>query len=159
MCEFISWVEKGGKVYFLTGKKIFHTQKGKKLQEWSGSSDDYSGHGAIRYYYGLEQDEGINKECTNFATPTNFPAVIAHSIKKGDMRGLGLGKLLLSKPAWAEYEKVRQQAWAECEKVQQQAFAEYKKAWQQAQAEYEKVEQPAFWDLFAFPENRVPKWR
>ena len=47
------------------------------------------------------------------------------------------------KPAWAEYEKIRQQALAEYEKIQQPAWAEYRKIQQPALAEYEKIEQQA----------------
>jgi len=170
MCEFVSWIEKGDKVYFLTGEQVFNTRKGEALQKWCGSPDDYIGHGAIRHYYGLEQDEGTNKECTNFSTPKNFPSVISEAIKNGKMRGLAIELQLLTKPAFAEYAKVKQQAYAEYKKVEQQAyaeykkvkqqaFAEYKKVEQQAFAEYKKVEQPAFWDIFSDPKNRKRGWR
>ena len=103
MCEFMSWVEKGNKVYFLTDKQIHETAKGKELQEWSKSSDDLPGHGAIRYFYGLEQEEGINKECTDFSSPTNFPARIAKAIKGGKMRGLGTARGLLTNKVDAKW--------------------------------------------------------
>ena len=144
MCEFVSWIEKGGKVLFLTGKQVFETKKGENLRKWTGSVDDYTGHGAIRYYYGLEQDEGINKELTTFATTEGFPDVIIRAIKRGDMRGLAMEEELLSQQARAECKKVEQQAFAEYEKVEQQAWAEYEKVEQQTRAEYEKVRQQAF---------------
>ena len=148
MCEFVSWVEKGVKVYFLTGKQVFGTKKGEKLREWSGSADDYIGHGAIRYYYGLEQDEGVNRECVNFTKPSNFPDVIARAIKSGDMSGLAIAPMLLSKPAWAEYYKIRQTA-----------LAEYYKIRQTARAEYDKIEQTAFWSLFGVEKYRLLAWQ
>jgi hypothetical protein len=144
MCEFVSWIEKGNKVLFLTHDLIFNTDKGKKLQDWCRNGDDYTGHGAIRYYFGLEQDEGTCRECTNFSTPKNFPKVIVKAIKNGGMRGLGEPSHLLTKQAWAKYQKVRQPAWAEYEKAQQQAWAEYEKVERPAWAEYYKVRQPAW---------------
>ena len=64
------------------------------------------------------------------------------------MRGLGLPRELLSKSAWAEYEK-----------IQQPALAEYRKIQQPALAEYNKILQPAFWDLFADVKNRSEAWK
>jgi len=181
MCEFVSWVELDNKIHFLTAKQIFGTLRGKELQRFCGNSDDYTGHGAIRHYYKIAQHSGINGECTDFSKPDNFPAEIVRAIKDGKFRGLAIPEELLTQQAraeyekvrqparaeykkvgqqaWAEYEKVEQQAWAEYEKVKQQARAEYEKVRQQAWAEYKKVGQPAFWDLFAIPENRNPRWR
>ncbi len=136
MCEFISFIKKGKKIYFLDYDKIYNTEKGRLLQKET-SKDDYIGHGAIRFYYGLEQDEGKNCECTDFSTPKNFPNEIVIAIKEGRFRGMATPGELLTQPALAEYEKVEQPAWAE----------------------YEKVRQTAFWDLFAIPENRNPEWR
>jgi hypothetical protein len=144
MCEFISWKEYHGKIYFLTADQIFNTPRGKELQAHT-SREDWVGHGAIAFYYNLPEGELVrNCECTDFSTPDNFPEVIAAAIRNGEFRGLGTPEGLLSKPAWAEYEKVRQPAWAEYEKVQQPALAEYEKVQQAALAEYEKVQQAAW---------------
>ncbi len=89
MCEFVSWIEKKEgdkvKVYFLTGKQIFASPRGEAFRKWSGNQDDYTGHGAIRFYYDFEGGE--NKECTDFSMPDNFPDVIVRAIKRGDMAG------------------------------------------------------------------------
>jgi len=181
MCEFISWVKKRGKVYFVTGEQLFSEKGQAWVKEHGVSNDDLCGHGTIRLWHGIDNGDGQDEECTNFSTPAAFPDVIVKAIKDDKMRGLGTPKGLLSEPAWAEYkkvqqqawaeykkvkqqalaeyEKVKQQAWAEYEKVEQPALAEYKKVQQQAWAEYKKVEQPAFWNLFAIPENRSPLWR
>jgi len=135
MCEFISWVEKRGKVYFLTGKELFHSKKGQQFLK-TISLDDSCGHGTIRAYYGIDAGDGVDRECTDFSNPSNFPPMIVKAIKDGDMRGLGIDEDLLTKQAWAEYEKVRQPALAE----------------------YKKVKQQAFWDLFANPRNRNELW-
>jgi hypothetical protein len=141
MCEFISWIEKGNAVLFLTGEDVFHTKKGKELQKYCGSNRDYTGHGAIGYFYANEDGKlmrgGTENGCTDFSTPDNFPPEIVKAIKLGQMRGLGIAPQLLTKPAWAEYDKVKQTAWAE----------------------YEKVKQTAFWDLFKVKKNRVEAWR
>ena len=154
MCDFVSWIEKDKKVYFLTHDLVYNTKKGRKLREWSGSSDDYCGHGAIRFYFGMEQDEGRDKEYTDFKMPDRFPDVIVNAIKNEEMRGLGQSSDLLTAKAraeyakvcdqaMAEYDKVCDQARAECAKVYNQARAEYNKVCDQARAEYDKVYNPA----------------
>ena len=152
MCEFVSWIEIGvegnKKAYFLTAEQIFNTPQGKKLREHCRAEEDYKGHGAIRHYYKLGEREGINKECTDFSTPDNFPEEIVTALKAGEFRGMARPQRLLTKKAMAEYDKVAEQAWAEYDKMGEQAWAEYNKA----------VEQ-AFWDLFMKPENRVKSWR
>ena len=158
MCEFLSWIEKGDKVYFLTGKQVYDTPKGKALKEWSQNiEDDKTGHGAIRFYYNIVGGE--DKECSDFSTPDNFPPVIAKAIKVEKMRRMGISKQLLTQQAWAEYKKIEQPAGAEYDKIRQQAWAEYDKIRQQALAEYNKIRQQAFWDFFAVIENRNPAWR
>ena len=154
MCEFISWVEKEGEIYFLTGKQVYDSPKGKALQEWSQNiEEDKVGHGAIRFYYDLEG--GINRECIDFSNPTNFPTKIALAIKAGDMRDMGIAPQLLTQQALAEYNRVEKQAlaeykmvekqvWAEYQRVAQQALAEYKRVVQQASAEYKRVRHQAW---------------
>jgi len=159
MCEFISWIEKGDKVYFLTGKQVFETKKGKEVIQKQCGVEDYIGHGAIRLYYGLEQDEGKNRECNCFTKPDNFPSPIIRAIKRGDMRGMGEPEGLLTAPAEKAYQEAKATAW----KAYHEATAPAEKAYQEATAPAEKAYQEAtataFWDLFAIPENRNPAWR
>lgn len=174
MCTFLSAVKtksKGeDKWYFLTHHLIHNTPRGELIQKQFPGSDELIGHAAIRAYFQLRDGKCENWECSDFSTPDNFPAVIVKAIKRGNFRGFGTPKGLLSQPAAAEYEKATQQAWAEYKKATQQAWAEYEKAtqlaaaeclkaFQQAWAEYEKAKEPAFWDLFASPENRNPAWK
>ncbi len=178
MCEFMSWVEKGDKVYFLTREQI-DSPLGETLKRRFPGTGELTGHAAIRAYYDLEN--GKNMECTDFSTPDNFPDTLVTAIKEGQFRGFGTPTALLSEPAWAEYDKIQKQAtaeydkihqlaWAEYEKIRQLALAEYEKicqlAWaeyekicHQARAEYNKICHQAFWDLFAIPENRAKAWR
>mgnify|MGYP001569069137 FL=1 len=181
MCEFISWKEfDEGVVLFLTARDMYHTQRGKELQVFSGSQDDLIGHGAIDFFFDLKS-KGKDKECTDFSTPDNFPPAIVKAIKAGEFRGLGVAKELLIPLAWAKYEKVKTSAWMEYEKVRVSAMAEYEKvkdlaqvehekvealAWAEyekvktpAQEEYEKVKNKTFWDLFAVTENCAKNWR
>ena len=143
MCDFVSWIESDGQVLFLTGRDIFEGPKGRELRDYCKSKDDYVGHGAIRHFYGLSDNTGANKECTNFRSPDNFPPEIAKAIKNGQMRGLGTPCDLLVQAAWAEYVKVVQAAWAEYDLLVQPAWAEYVKVVQPAGAEYDKVVQAA----------------
>ena len=167
MCEFVSWVEKGKKVYFLT-TPLIESEKGSVLLK--NCREDIAGHGAIRLFYGLEQDEGTNKECVDFSSPANFPAAIVEAIKSGEMRGLGTPEGLLTPKAWAQYLVVKQTAWAQYEAVEQTAWAQYlvvkppalaqyKAVERTAWAQYKAVEQTAFWDLFADPQNRAEVWK
>ena len=170
MCEFISWKEfDEGDVLFLTAKDIYHTQRGKELQEHSGSKDDLIGHGAIDFYHDLK-GKGKNKECIDFSSPDNFPPAIVKAIKAGEFRGLGVAEELLTPSAWAEYERVKASAWAEYERVKASALAEYERVKASALAEYERVEastwaeyerveNKTFWDLFAITKNRAKNWR
>jgi hypothetical protein len=145
MCEFISWIEtkdKGKKtVFFLTGKQVFHTKRGKELRNYTKNYGDLVGHGAIRWYYELKYNVGTNKECTDFYSPENFPEDIVSAIKNGDMRGMGTPEGLLAKAACAEWDK----ACAECDKARAEwnkACAEWDKAcaeWNKACAEWNKA--------------------
>ncbi len=128
MCQFLSWIEKGDKVLFLTENQVYHTKQGKLLKEWCNDYD-LIGHGAIRFYYGLEQDEGKNKECTDFSTPSPFPAKIVKAIKGGQFKGFPFPLVLLNKPLYDRYEADR------------------------------KALDDRYWDLFAIPENRSEAWK
>jgi len=180
MCEFISWVEKRDKLYFVTGKQLFETKKGQEFIK-TISSDDYCGHGTIRDWYHIDAGDGIDRECADFSMTDNFPNKIVEAIKDGSMRGLGMSEQLLTpktlaeykkirqsasdeydrirQSAWDEYKKIRQSASDEYDRIRQSASDEYERIEQSAWAEYEKMRQSAFWDLFAIPENRNPAWR
>ena len=104
MCEFISWINKDSKAIFLTGDDVFKTKRGRELQKYSKDPDDWLGHGAIRWYYNFKG--GVDKECTDFSSPDNFPSDIITAIKSGKMRRLGIAKDLLTISALAEYHKI-----------------------------------------------------
>jgi len=182
MCEFVSWVEKGQSVYFLTGKDLLETDRGREYREWNSGAhavDDYTGHGAIRWYHKLEG--GVDRECSDFSSPANFPSQIAEAIKRGLYRGLGHPQELLAQPALSdyhritqpalseyqritqpalsEYQRIRRAAYADYHRITQPAYADYHRIRQAALSDYHRIEQAAFWDLFAVMENRNPNWR
>ena len=104
MCQFVSWIKKGDKVYFLTARQIFETTRGKQLQKWCSNPDDYVGHEAIRFYYRIAEGAGDDGECSDFSTPDNFPSEIVKAIKEGKLRGLGqTPEGLLAPPAYKDY--------------------------------------------------------
>jgi F0F1-type ATP synthase membrane subunit b/b' len=140
MCDFISYIEKGPKVLFLTNHLIYHTEKGTLLQK-QASEDDLNGHGAIRFYFGLDSSEGKERECTDFSDSKNFPAAIVKAVKNGEMRGLTSNppEGMLTPKARVEYDKVVDSARAEYDKVVDPARAEYDKVVDPASAEYDKV--------------------
>ena len=157
MCEFISWIEYKDEFLYLTSKDL-ETSKGRKLYKDVGV-EDIKGHGAIRKFFNLGQKEGINMECEDFSVPENFPKDIVRDIKKGLFAGFGIAEKLLTKPAWADYKKIKQSAWADCKKIQQPAQANYKKIEQSAWADYKKIKQSAFWELVKIKANRVKAWQ
>ncbi len=83
MGEFISWYEElSGKVHFLTDADW------PKAQALSINAEDFLGHGAIAAIRGWKVDNrpvGKKRECTDFSTPANFPAVIVAALKAGQM--------------------------------------------------------------------------
>ena len=134
MCEFMSWVEKGEKVYFLTPAMIQDTPKGQAWLKYEGDKtdnweDDQKGHGAIRWFFDLQNREGEEHECTDFSSPANFPTEIVKAIKAGEFRGYVFPFGLLSAPLDADYQAKRDALDAD------------------------------MWDLFSKPENRVEVWK
>ena len=169
MCEFLSWIEKDGNVYYLTYRDIYNTKRGKELRDYCKNKDDYIGHGAIRHYYDNFVG-GKKRECTDFSTPNRFPTEIVSAVKKGEFRGLRTPVELLSAEgrkvydaATAEAQKVYYAATAEPQKVYDAVMAEPQKVYDAATAEAQKVYYAAidkeFWDLFKVKKNRNPLWR
>ncbi len=159
MCEFVSWIEEGGKVFFLTGNQVFHTAKGHKLQAHCGSRDDLGGHGAIRLYFGLPTAFGENKECDDFSTPANFPPEIAEAIKSGAMRSMDIAPALLTQPAMAEYQRAVEPAWAEYRRIEGAAQAEYQRAVEPALADYERVKEPTLAEYQRVKESALAEYQ
>lgn len=173
MCKFISWKEvetdKGKEILFLTAYDIFSTKRGRQLQKHT-TPDDFVGHGAIAFFYEIDPAKGINRECTDFSDPKYFPDEIVAAVKAGKFRGLGNPEGLLTATAWKAYQEAEAPAWkayreaeATAEKAYQEATAPAETAYQEAEATAWKACQEAtataFWDLFADPKNRNPKWR
>lgn len=129
MCEFVSYIEKNDHVYFLTRELIYNTPRG-DIVRTQCSEDDMPGHGAIRLYFDLSQNEGRNIEITDFSSPNNFPDAIAKAIKNGEFRGLvPIPSKLLRKPLKDKY-----------------------------RADVKPLDDK-YWNLFAIPENRTPAWK
>ena len=158
MCDFISWIEKDGQVYYLTYRDIYNTRRGKELRNHCMSKDDLSGHGAIRYYYD-NFTGGAEKECTDFTTPANFPPEIVEDIKAGKFRGLGINKELLTAPALKLYEETEAQALKLYKETKAPAWKLYEETEAQAWKLYEETKAQAFWDIFKIVKNRKKLWR
>ena len=151
MCEFISWVERRNKVYFLTGEQLFNTDKGKALLK-TISLDDLCGHGTIRAYYGIDAGDGVDRECTDFTKPGKFPPQIVTAIKEGKMNGLGaFPKGLLLKPLADKH-------WADRKSLDDKHRADLKPLDDRYQADLKSL-YDKYWELFTNPENRVEVWR
>ena len=82
MCDFISWVEKDGKLYYLTDAEVFSPKGRKRLQ---GCRDnDFIGHGAIRKFFGIGNVRGVDREERRFWDGAFIPKEIAAKIKNFD---------------------------------------------------------------------------
>ena len=143
MCEFISWIEKENKVYYLTSADLA-SKRGKQLIHHCQNNDDLTGHGAIRWFYG-EFKGGIDKECTDFTSPNNFPVEIVADIKAGKFKGMGICLATLNEWGLRKYNKIIYPAYAKYEKVEQSALAEYEKIIQPSYAKYEKTKQSTYY--------------
>ena len=180
MCEFISWIEDGKEIYFLTCNDL-NTKEGrelvKELKESKSFYDDISGHGAIRKYFNLKSNQGTNKECSDFSNPNNFPPQIIKQIKNGNMQIISQGSdtfdnvafLLLTDqalveykkikdPALVEYNKIKDPALVEYNKIKDPALVEYKKIKAQALAEYKKITDPALVECNKIKEQALAEY-
>src|SRR4030042_6604130 len=122
MCEFVSWKETREGVIFLTNKDLTPKKFGEYKKYNKGWRRDLPGHGAITYFTGI--GEGIQRECTDFSSPDNFPPEIVKAIKEGRLSQIGYNIELLNDEGKAEYQKIDQSALAEYEKIRQSALAE-----------------------------------
>ena len=168
MCEFVSWIEYEGGVYFLDNATIAdRLDEYKKFnKEWR---EDLPGHGAIQWWYPELKGKGVHKECTS-SSIVGYPKEVAEAIKTGRMSLVGYNIDLLNnkgieeyrkikQPALEEYKKIEQTAWEEYKKIKQPALEEYEKIKQTALEEYEKIKQTAFWSVFSKKCNRLKDWR
>ena len=177
MCEFISWKEikcpdGSTQILFLTHNDIYNTKRGRELQKHT-SKDDFVGHGAIAFYYEIDPDKGINRECTDFSTPDNFPPQIVDAIKSGCMAGLCDPNdciQLLNPRQQKYYEAKRDALYADYKAKRAPLDADYEAKRAPLDADYEAKLAPLyadykakcdelFWKLFSKPQNRNPKWR
>ena len=177
MCEYISWKEMpDGSCRFLTNKMLYHTRQGAELRRHNPDCpEDWLGHGAIDFYYEDKRDSGIQRECTDFYTPNNFPSVIVEAIKAGEMElpGVVFPEGLLKAPLSADYRKKRDALDADYRKKRAALYADYRKKRDALYADYEKKLAALYadyrkklaplyaemWKLFANPRNRSKAWK
>ena len=163
MCVFLSWIEKGGKVYFLTPNQIFNTPAGEILRKQIGSEkvEDYFGHEAIRKYYG-DFVNGVEKECSDFFDPANFPNVISTSIKKGEFKGYPFPMGLVNKPLddkyWADCKPLDDKYRADLKSLADKYWADLKSLSEKHSADLKSLAEK-HWELFLIPKNRSTNWR
>jgi hypothetical protein len=172
MCEFVSWKNYDGTLWFLTDDIIAPRLEEFKLYnpEWR---EDLPGHWAIEWFFYLPEHCGRNKECTDFSSPSNFPPEIVREIKQGKMTygKFSVGLLLPTLDAdyeakrvaldaddrakWdaldADYEAKRVALDAELWAKRVALDAELWAKWDALDAE--------MWALFSKPENRAEAWR
>ncbi len=82
MCDFISWIEKGDALLYLTDSEIF-SARGRKMSN-ACKDNDFIGHGAIRKFYGVSPENGIEKEIRDFWNTEKLPSELAEQAKEFD---------------------------------------------------------------------------
>ena len=143
MCDFISWIEKDGKLYYLTTEDI-ESKRGKEYRDYNPNADDIKGHGAIRWFYNLKG--GKEKECTDFTTPKGFPREIQKAIIQGKFRR-SFGPVpagLLIAPLYADYEAKRAPLDADYKAKRDALYADYKAKRAPLYADYEAKIAPLY---------------
>ena len=183
MCEFISWIERRDRIYFLTGDQLFRSKKGDEFRR-TISPDDYCGHGTIRDWYGIDSGDGIDKECSDFSSPANFPHQIVEAIKSNKLRGFPMPQGLLRKPLdydykakwklldddyWAKLKPIDDDYWAKRKPIDDDYKAKLKLLdddyWAKRKPlddDYWAKRKPIdddYWALFMSPENRAEVWK
>ena len=150
MCEFVSWKEYDGHVYFLTDRDL-ETKAGAKLL-LSEVYDDLCGHGAIEAFWPELKNKGKNCECVDFSSPKNFPKEIAAAIKKGKLFRIGRSGKLLTKKGKKAWQEAKVQTYKAYQADMAQAYKVYQvdKAWYEATAQ-------AF--LRVFKRHKIAAWR
>lgn len=148
MCKFISWIEKDNVVYYLNDNCL-KDKKGRQLKKHISKEfyNDIKGHGAIRYYYDMPYNIGINKEYTGINI-IQYPEEIIKDIKACKFRDIGFNVDFLAKSARKKYEAIEQSAWKKYEAIEQPALEKY-----------EAIKQKTFWDLFQDNKNRIKELR
>ena len=142
MCEFVSWVEYGDKLYYLTAN-LLNTKEGRALKKHLGTAyaEDIKGHGAIEHYFGIK---GKHRECTDFSSPNNFPAEIVKAMESGAFRGIGIpdASQVLTKKAYTDYESKRASLDADYESKCAALYADYQSKRAPLYADYESKRAP-----------------
>ena len=148
MCNPISFIKRDGQLLYLRGSDL-ETRRGRATVAYCQNPEDLCGHGAIRYFYGREAEDGtitpfsggVDREVTDFSSPDNFPPEIVTDIKRGAFRGVFTPpRGILRAPLYADYEAKRATL-----------NADYRAKRDVLDAET--------WALFADPDNRVEAWR
>ena len=181
MCEFVSWVEHGDKLYYLTAN-LLNTKEGRALKKHLGSQydNDIKGHGALEHYFGIK---GKHHECTDFSSPKNFPDEIIKAMKAGAFRGIGIpdASQVLTKKAYADYESKRDALdadylskhaplyadylskraplYADYESKRAPLYADYLSKRASLDADYLPKRDDLFWDIFMDKNNRAKAWK
>jgi hypothetical protein len=168
MCDFASWKEircpdGSTQVLFLTHDDIFNTSRGLELRNHT-TVDDLVGHGAIAFYYEIDTNKGINKECTDFLSPENFPPEIVEALKNGKMWGMVdyFPEGLLRAPLDADYKAKRAPLYADYEAKRDVLYADYKAKRAPLDADYKAKRDVLLgeqWGLFLDPDNRSEAWK
>lgn len=139
MCKAISWIEKNGEILFLDDDDIL-SKRGKKLIDYNGNID-IQGHGAVRWFWDVK--EGVNKECSDFSNPDNFPEKIVNKIIAGKMtlicNDYHALRLMLTNTSWAQYKEDVKTARAQHDEAVNTSLAQYDEVVKTAWAQYDEA--------------------
>jgi len=167
-----------GKLAYLTAEASA-SKRGRVVEKICVYASDMVGHGAIRIFFDLGNQVGVNCECTDFSSPQNFPVELANAVKAGKFRGMGCPKGLLSEMAWERYLDIKYQKVkyfdaivASAEKEHCEIVASERNYINKICSAYTKVKdikdaeyiynitiRNVFWNLFKDIENRSRAWK
>jgi len=184
MCQFVSWVERRGKVYFLTSEQLESERGQKWVKEEKVSPDDLCGHGTIRLWYRIDAGDGVDKEQTDFTRPSDFPPEIAEAVKAGKFNSFPLPKgllrmaldddywdkcMALNADYWAKRNALDNDYWTKHNALDDDYWDKRNALGDDYRAKYNALDDDYrdkcmalnadYWALFTSPENRAIKWR
>jgi len=190
MCSFVSWIEYKNNIIYLNDDCL-RDKKGRELKKHLGENfqDDIKGYGAIRWYFDLKDNKGVNEESESINTK-DYPEQIVEDIKNCKMTLIGYNfrfltdsalkdylaikniasksYLAIKKSAWKDFIDIKKSVYKDylvIKKlkyfidIKKSAYKDYSAIENSAYKDYLAIKNSAFWDLFKIKKNRIKQWQ
>ena len=158
MCSFVSWIELEGKIVYLNDDCV-RNEKGRELKRHLGNhyQHDATGHAAIRWYFDLKDNEGINKERQSIYVE-DYPEQIVKDIKNYKMTLIGHNIRFLTDSAFKNYLAIKNPAWKDYSAIEKSAYKDYLAIKNPAYKDYSAIENPALKSYLAIIDFALEKY-